>query len=987
MAIQQISIYQISANSSSNGQVLASNGTSLYWATGGNGYTGSAGATGYTGSSGTGFTGSTGSTGYTGSKGDTGYTGSQGPAGTFGGAAFDYTFNANTDNTDPGNGGLKLSNTNFAQANTLYINENADNFVSVYNYLQTIDDSTSAIKGHFTVTEKANNANFVLYAITGSHTHYTNYFSVPASYLSGSTSFSNGLDVIITFARTGDIGDTGYTGSTGSTGYTGSTGSIGYTGSTGSAGTNGYDGSVGFTGSTGVGYTGSAGSSAVANLDAQYAWTNTHTFSGNVSFTGNNTLFKVPVGTTAQRPANPPTGALRFNTSTTDLEYAANSTTWYSITTQETLTSNNVSVNNAIRIGNTTVNTYITANSFTGFTGTFYGNVFVTGNSAVFKVPVGTTAQRPAVGTGYIRFNTSTTDLEYSDGTTWYSVTTQETLTSNNISVNNAITVGNSTVNSIITSAYVKTGYVNATAFYANGSFGSAGQILTSNGANVYWSSSANNAIYLGGVAANQYVTTVSNYNLTGEIGFTKTTTLGEVTLNNYETTLQTYSTTLDTTPKYINYSPVTALDSTTTGYTVEFFIKFNTLSTTSTKTAITYGSTGSPSIAANTTTIEIANGGYSTRGSAAFTLTTGVWYHIAYIGINSQTYFAVNGVVKSLNNIGGDNAYTPDGSWNNSFKLGNGPITVSNFRIKRRGDVYSLNGFNPPSNVLTADSDTELLTLVGSTFVDSGPQGLTVSTTGSPTLVTDTISDFVPGFFVQRGNISNGVVNAYSFTTNTSYGSSTGGFVANTSAVGVGNSTVNTLITSTYVKTATVNATAIYANGSYGTSGQVLTSNGTNIYWSSAVGYTGSDGAIGYTGSSGSIGYTGSSGTGGGGGASVTVSATAPVSPSNGDMWWNTDNGTLYLYYSDGDSSQWVSAIPTTAGTIGPIGYTGSAGTGSSGGAVGGGTDKIFYENDISITADYTITANKNAMTAGPITIANGVTVTVLANTTWTIV
>lgn len=44
------------------------------------------------------------------------------------------------------------------------------------------------------------------------------------------------------------------------------------------------------------------------------------------------------------------------------------------------------------------------------------------------------------------------------------------------------------------------------------------------------------------------------------------------------------------------------------------------------------------------------------------------------------------------------------------------------------------------------------------------------------------------------------------------------------------------------------------------------------------------------------------------GGGASVTLSTTAPVSPSAGDMWIDTTTYTLYVYYNDGDSSQWVS-------------------------------------------------------------------------------
>jgi hypothetical protein len=56
-------------------------------------------------------------------------------------------------------------------------------------------------------------------------------------------------------------------------------------------------------------------------------------------------------------------------------------------------------------------------------------------------------------------------------------------------------------------------------------------------------------------------------------------------------------------------------------------------------------------------------------------------------------------------------------------------------------------------------------------------------------------------------------------------------------------------------------------------------------------------------------------------------------------------------------------------------------------GGATGGGTDQVFYENDQTITTDYTITTNKNAMTAGAITINSGVTVTVPSGSTWTIV
>ena len=46
-----------------------------------------------------------------------------------------------------------------------------------------------------------------------------------------------------------------------------------------------------------------------------------------------------------------------------------------------------------------------------------------------------------------------------------------------------------------------------------------------------------------------------------------------------------------------------------------------------------------------------------------------------------------------------------------------------------------------------------------------------------------------------------------------------------------------------------------------------------------------------------------------------------------------------------------------------------------------------VFFENSTSISTNYTITTNKNAMSAGPITVNSGVTVTVPTNSTWSIV
>ena len=51
------------------------------------------------------------------------------------------------------------------------------------------------------------------------------------------------------------------------------------------------------------------------------------------------------------------------------------------------------------------------------------------------------------------------------------------------------------------------------------------------------------------------------------------------------------------------------------------------------------------------------------------------------------------------------------------------------------------------------------------------------------------------------------------------------------------------------------------------------------------------------------------------------------------------------------------------------------------------GAKQGTFWENNTTITASYNITAGKNAGTFGPVTIADGVTVTVPDGSTWTIV
>ena len=90
--------------------------------------------------------------------------------------------------------------------------------------------------------------------------------------------------------------------------------------------------------------------------------------------------------------------------------------------------------------------------------------------------------------------------------------------------------------------------------------------------------------------------------------------------------------------------------------------------------------------------------------------------------------------------------------------------------------------------------------------------------------------------------------------------------------------------------------------------------------------------------GDKGEIGNTGS-GTKGekGAGSSVTIGISPPTSPTPvpGDMWWDSDDADLHVYYNDGSSAQWVSVTSSAAlkgqtgdkGQKGEIGVTGDKG------------------------------------------------------------
>ena len=64
----------------------------------------------------------------------------------------------------------------------------------------------------------------------------------------------------------------------------------------------------------------------------------------------------------------------------------------------------------------------------------------------------------------------------------------------------------------------------------------------------------------------------------------------------------------------------------------------------------------------------------------------------------------------------------------------------------------------------------------------------------------------------------------------------------------------------------------------------------------------------------------------------------------------------------------------------------TGWGEIGGGAGATGGSTDEVFMENDQTVTTNYTLGTNKNAVSVGNLTVNNGVTITIPTNATWVV-
>ena len=122
-----------------------------------------------------------------------------------------------------------------------------------------------------------------------------------------------------------------------------------------------------------------------------------------------------------------------------------------------------------------------------------------------------------------------------------------------------------------------------------------------------------------------------------------------------------------------------------------------------------------------------------------------------------------------------------------------------------------------------------------------------------------------------------------------------------------------------------------------------------------------------------------------------ITAASTNSINTSTipvADESTDTTCFPVFVTTATGDQAPKTGSNLTFNSATGVLGATSYTGDGSNlTGVASAVADGCIYENSQTISNDYTISTNKNALSAGPITIANGVTLTIPSGSTYVIV
>ena len=244
-------------------------------------------------------------------------------------------------------------------------------------------------------------------------------------------------------------------------------------------------------------------------------------------------------------------GTALINSINTAAQYTWTNTQTFTNTITHTA---NVIINNTLTVGNSTVNTQTNATHFYTGNSTYYGygnNITDSIVSPSGNIIISSTYVALSNSTASNTVVVSTSGITFGNSTVNAAITTNSTVTSFSGTANNALNFGGYGLSTFVTNSQLSTtltNYVNTTANFTytgtqtfsntvihagilgvnsviqiNGSNGTAGQVLTSNGSgNVYWSN----------VSGGGSVNTASQYTFTNTITFSNTITIANVSAN-----------------------------------------------------------------------------------------------------------------------------------------------------------------------------------------------------------------------------------------------------------------------------------------------------------------------------------------------------------------------------------------------------------------------------------------------------------------------
>jgi hypothetical protein len=218
-------------------------------------------------------------------------------------------------------------------------------------------------------------------------------------------------------------------------------------------------------------------------------------------------------------------------------------------------------VSNTLYIGNTTTNVSINATSFSGVSNDALNLGGTLASAYAFK------ADTTYIGSTSVALNRSTGALVLNDVSVNGLLTNSVSVIANTLTVNNTVffgnnlSIGNNTpgtylqIGNTTVNTYINTTSIAVKAIYANTSNGTSGQVLTSNGTGVYWStvsggggaSLSTNTATIGDGTSTSFTVT-HNLNKSGIVIITKETSSGlqvypDVTLSTTNTAVLTFVT------------------------------------------------------------------------------------------------------------------------------------------------------------------------------------------------------------------------------------------------------------------------------------------------------------------------------------------------------------------------------------------------------------------------------------------------------------